>query len=40
MLSTLGPYLYRAGVPNLSLPAAGVWHFYDDRAALEIRIAA
>lgn len=38
-LFTLGHYLYRAWVTNLSLTPAGVWHFYDDRAAMEIRIA-
>ena len=38
-LFTLGHYLYRAWVTNLSLTPAGVRHFYDDRAAMEIRIA-
>jgi len=37
-LFILGRYLYRAWVTNLSLTPAGVWHFYDDRAAMEIRI--
>jgi hypothetical protein len=37
-LFTLGRYLYRAWVTNLPLTPAGVWHFYDARAAMELRI--
>lgn len=37
-LFTLGRYLYRAWVTNLPLTPAGVWHFYDARAAMEPRI--
>jgi hypothetical protein len=37
-LFTLGRYVYRAWVTNLPLTPAGVWHFYDGRAAMEIRI--
>ena len=37
-LFTLGHYLYRAWVTNLPLTPAGVWHFYDARAAMELRI--
>lgn len=37
-LFTLGRYVYRAWVTNLSLTPLGVWHFYDVRAALEPRI--
>ena len=37
-LFSLGRYLYRAWVTNLSLTPAGLWHFYDGRAALERRI--
>ena len=37
-LFSLGRYVYRAWVTNLSLTPAGVWHFYDGRAALERRI--
>ena len=38
-LFALGRYLYRAWATNLRLTPAGVWHFYDDRAAMEPRIA-
>jgi Transposase DDE domain group 1 len=37
-LFTLGRYVYRAWVTDLSLTPAGVWHFYDGRAAMERRI--
>jgi hypothetical protein len=37
-LFTLGRYIYRAWVTNLPLTPAGVWHFYDARAARELRI--
>jgi hypothetical protein len=37
-LFTLGRYLYRAWVTNLPLTPAGVWHFYDARGAMELRI--
>jgi len=37
-LFTLERYLYRAWITNLSLTAAGVWHFYDGRAGMEARI--
>ncbi len=30
--------MYRAWVTNLSLTPAGLWHFYDGRAAMEPRI--
>lgn len=33
-----GRYAYRAWVTNLSLTPAGVWRFYDGRAAMETRI--
>jgi hypothetical protein len=35
---TLGHYLYRAWISNLALSPAGIWHFYDGRAAMEPRI--
>lgn len=38
-LFALGRYAHRAWVTNLPLTPAGVWHFYDDRATMEIRIA-
>jgi len=38
-LFALGRYVYRAWVTNLSLTPAGIWHFYDGRAAMELRIA-
>jgi hypothetical protein len=34
----MGRYIYRAWVTNLPLTPAGIWHFYDGRAAMEIRI--
>lgn len=37
-LFAMGRYLYRAWVTNLALTPAGVWHFYDARAAMEPRI--
>jgi hypothetical protein len=37
-LFALGRYIYRAWVTNLPLTPAGVWHFYDARATMEIRI--
>lgn len=37
-LFTLARYAYRAWVTNLPLSPAGVWHFYDGRAAMEPRI--
>jgi hypothetical protein len=37
-LFTLGRYVYRAWVTNLDLTPAGVWHYYDGRAAMEPRI--
>jgi hypothetical protein len=37
-LFALGRYLYRVWVTNLDLTPAGVWHFYDGRAAMEPRI--
>jgi hypothetical protein len=39
-LFALGRYVYRAWVTNLSLTPAGVWYFYDGRAAMEPRIGA
>ena len=37
-LFTLGRYVYRAWWTDLPLTPAGVWHFYDGRAAMERRI--
>ena len=37
-LFAMGRYIYRAWVTNLSLTPAGIWHFYDGRAAIETRI--
>ena len=37
-LFAMGRYLYRAWVTNMALTPAGVWHFYDGRAAIEPRI--
>jgi len=37
-LFAMGRYIYRAWVTNLPLTPAGIWHFYDGRAAMEIRI--
>jgi hypothetical protein len=38
LLHALGRYVYRAWVTNLSLTPAGIWYFYDGRAAMEPRI--
>jgi Transposase DDE domain group 1 len=37
-LFSLGRYLFRAWVTNMDLTPAGIWHFYDGRAAMEPRI--
>lgn len=37
-LFSLGRYVYRAWVTNMSLTPTGVWHFYDGRAGMEPRI--
>jgi Transposase DDE domain group 1 len=37
-LFSLGRYVYRAWVTNMDLTPAGIWHFYDGRAAMEPRI--
>jgi hypothetical protein len=37
-LFTLERYAYRAWHTNLPLTPAGVWHFYDGRAGMEVRI--
>ena len=37
-LFAMGRYVYRAWVTNLALTPAGIWHFYDGRATMEIRI--
>jgi hypothetical protein len=37
-LFTLGRFMYRAWVTNMTLTPAGIWHFYDGRAAMEPRI--
>lgn len=37
-LFSLGRHVYRVWVTNLNLTPAGIWHFYDDRAAMEPRI--
>lgn len=37
-LFTTGRYLYRAWITDLPLSPAGLWRFYDDRAAVEPRI--
>ena len=37
-LFAMGRYLYRVWITNLALTPAGVWHFYDGRAAMEPRI--
>jgi hypothetical protein len=37
-LFSMGRYVYRAWVTNMSLTPAGIWHFYDGRAAMEPRI--
>ena len=38
-LFSLGRHVYRVWVTNMNLTPAGVWHFYDGRAAIERRIA-
>ncbi len=37
-LFSLGRHVYRVWVTNMDLTPAGIWHFYDDRAAMEPRI--
>jgi Transposase DDE domain group 1 len=37
-LFAMGRYLYRAWATNMELTPAGVWRFYDGRAAIEPRI--
>ena len=37
-LFSLGRHVYRVWVTNMSLTPAGVWRFYDGRAAIERRI--
>ena len=37
-LFAMGRYLYRVWITNLALTPAGVWRFYDGRAAIEPRI--
>jgi hypothetical protein len=37
-LFAMGHYVYRAWAINLDLTPPGVWHFYDGRAAVELRI--
>ena len=37
-LFAMGRYVYRVWLTNLALTPAGVWHFYDARAAMEPRI--
>lgn len=37
-LFAMGHYVFRAWVTNLPLTPAGVWHFYDGRAAMQPRI--
>ena len=37
-LFQLGRYYYRGWVTNPDLTPPGVWHFYDSRAAIEVRI--
>jgi len=37
-LFQLGRYYYRGWVTNMDLTPYGVWHFYDGRAAIEVRI--
>jgi hypothetical protein len=37
-LFTLGRYKYRCWATNLPLTPSGVWHFYDGRAGIEVRI--
>ncbi len=37
-LFQLGRYYYRCFVTNMELTPPGIWHFYDGRAAIEVRI--
>jgi len=37
-LFALGRHVYRVWVTNMNLTPAGIWHFYDGRAAMEPRI--
>ena len=37
-LFQLGRYYYRSWVTNMDLTPHGVWHFYDGRATIEVRI--
>jgi hypothetical protein len=37
-LFSMGRYIYRAWVTNLTLTPTGIWHFYDGRAGMEPRI--
>ena len=37
-LFSMGRYIYRVWVTNMSLTPAGIWHFYDGRAGMEPRI--
>ena len=37
-LFAMGRYVYRAWATNLALTPPGVWHFYDGRAGVELRI--
>ena len=37
-LFSLGRHVYRVWVTNMNLTPAGIWHFYDGRAAMEPRI--
>ena len=37
-LFAMGRFIYRAWVTNMSLTPAGIWHYYDGRAAMEPRI--
>jgi hypothetical protein len=37
-LFSLGRHVYRVWVTNMKLTPAGIWHFYDGRAAMEPRI--
>ena len=37
-LFSLGRHVYRVWITNMNLTPAGIWHFYDGRAAMEPRI--
>lgn len=37
-LFSMGRYIYRVWVTNLTLTPSGIWHFYDGRAGMEPRI--